>query len=64
MFPSIEIEGYMEPKLSGILRVNLVVKSIALVSTGTHFMHMMVKTENAVINEFCLEIETIYKQRN
>ena len=42
MFPSIKMEGYMEPELSIIVWVKMVTKNIVLGSTGTHFMHMRV----------------------
>ena len=43
VFSSIKMEEYMEPELSGIFWVKMVVKNIVLGSPGTHSMHMKVK---------------------
>ena len=42
MFPSIKMEEYMEPELSGIFWVKMVAKNMVLGSPGTHFMHKRV----------------------
>ena len=39
MFPSIKMEEYMKPELSGIFWAKMAAKNIVLVSSGTHFMH-------------------------
>ena len=43
MLSSIKMEQYIEPELSGIFWVKMIVKNIVLGSPGTHFMHMRVK---------------------
>ena len=45
MFSSIKMEEYMEFQLSGIFWVKAINKKIVLVSLGTHFMHIRVKTD-------------------
>ena len=46
MFSSMKMAEYMKSELSGIFQGKLVMKSMLLVSPGTHFMHMRVKRYN------------------
>ena len=58
MFSSTKMEEYMEFESSGIFRVKLVAKNIALGSPVTHFMHLRVKYAQAIPREeyhwFCV----------
>ena len=49
MFPSIKMEEYMEPGLSGIFLVKMVDKNIVLGSSGTHFMDTGVNIKKWVV---------------
>ena len=51
IFSSIKMEEYMEPELSGIFWVKMVVKNIVLGSPGTHFIHIKFK-RNSIANVF------------
>ena len=42
MFSGIKMEEFMESEHSGIFRVELVNKNVAIGLSGTHFMHLSV----------------------
>ena len=46
IFPTIKMEEYIKPELSGIFWVKIVIKNIVLESLGTHLMHMRVKNSS------------------
>ena len=59
MFSGMKTEEFMESEHSGIFRVELVTKNVALGSSGTHFMHMRVNERlcaNFIFDYDCRDI--------
>ena len=54
MFPSIKMEEYIAPELSGIFLAKMAAEYIVLGSLGTHFMHKRVKNVLRVTEMFCI----------